>query len=331
MGEQSLANKNLLYDFLSRVERFRHSPAALGEYFARDVLWHGCAPFDTQAGVDALWQTFLGPLFASFSGLKRRVDILLGGTCETESWVASSGYLFGRFERDWLGIAPTGQQTYLRYGEFYRIKAGKIDKVYALYDLIEVMQQAGCDPLPASLGLAGFVPPPRAADGVLLADQAPAESTKTFQIAYAMLFQGMNSFDQEHKASMRFSRYWHDNMHWYGPAGIGATRDLKEFEDNHQLPWLRAFPDRQVVWESPMFADGNYAATAGWREVVATHSGEYLGLPPTGARVEFRVMDFWRREGDLLSENWVLIDLIDAFRQFGVDLFAQWARENDNS
>ena len=331
MPEQNLANKGLVYDFLSQVERLRHSPTALGDYFADDVVWRGCAPFDTQAGPNSLWQVFWQPLFASFSNLQRRIDILLGGVCESEHWVANTGYLFGRFEGTWLGIPPSNQETFLRYGEFYRIEAGKINKAFALYDLIEVMQQAGCDPLPPSLGLAGFVPPPRSADGLLLNDQAPGESAKTFQIAYDMLFQGMNEFDQKNKESMQFTRYWQDNMHWYGPASIGTTRDLNEFEENHQLPWLRAFPDRQVVWESPMFADGIYAATAGWREVVATHSGEYLGYPPTGKRIEFRVMDFWRREGDLLSENWVLIDLIDAFRQFGVDLFARLAQSGDSS
>jgi hypothetical protein len=34
-----------------------------------------------------------------------------------------------------------------------------------------------------------------------------------------------------------------------------------------------------------------------------------------------RVMDFWRREGDLLVENWVFIDMVDLFLQLGVDLF----------
>lgn len=323
MQENHLANKRLVFQLLSQVESFRHSPASLRKFFADDLVWHGCAPFDTCAGIESLWQMFWAPLFASFDGLRRRIDILLAGECESQQWVASSGYLIGRFDNAWLGIQATGRETFIRFGEFYQIESKKIIKVYALYDLIEVMQQAGCDPLPASLGLAGFVPPPRAADGVLLADQAPAESEMTFQIAYDMLFQGMNSFDQESKESMGFSRYWHDNMHWYGPAGIGATRDLNEFEQCHQLPWLRAFPDRQVVWESPMFADGHYAATAGWREVIATHTGEYLGHPATGEHIEFRVMDFWRREADLLSENWVLIDLIDAFRQFGVDLFTR--------
>ena len=247
---------------------------------------------------------------------------MLAGECEGEDWVAATGYIIGNFERAWLGIPRTGRETFIRFGEFYQLLDDKIVKAYVILDLIEVMQQAGCDPLPPSRGISGFVPPPRAADGILFAEQASAESQKTFQIAYDMLFQGMNSFDQERKESMGFPRFWHDNMHWFGPAGIGTTRDLREFEDHHQLPWLRAFPDRQVVWESPMFGDGHYAATAGWREVIATHSGPFLGHPASGKAIECRVMDFWRREGDLLSENWVLIDIIDMFRQFGADLFA---------
>ncbi len=31
-------------------------------------------------------------------------------------------------------------------------------------------------------------------------------------------------------------------------------------------------------------------------------------------------MDFWRRENDLLVENWIFVDMTQLFRQFGVDL-----------
>jgi hypothetical protein len=34
-----------------------------------------------------------------------------------------------------------------------------------------------------------------------------------------------------------------------------------------------------------------------------------------------RVMDFWRREGDRLAENWVFIDKIDLLQQMGVGVF----------
>ena len=32
-------------------------------------------------------------------------------------------------------------------------------------------------------------------------------------------------------------------------------------------------------------------------------------------------LDFWRREGDQFTENWVFVDMVHLFRQFGIDLF----------
>ena len=36
-----------------------------------------------------------------------------------------------------------------------------------------------------------------------------------------------------------------------------------------------------------------------------------------------RSLDFWRCEGDLIRENWVLVDLLDVYSQIGVDVFAR--------
>jgi hypothetical protein len=36
-------------------------------------------------------------------------------------------------------------------------------------------------------------------------------------------------------------------------------------------------------------------------------------------------MDFWKRDGELLAENWVMIDLIGAALESGVDLLATLA------
>ena len=35
-----------------------------------------------------------------------------------------------------------------------------------------------------------------------------------------------------------------------------------------------------------------------------------------------RVCDWWRREGDLLVENWVFVDVLDVLLQMGYDLFS---------
>jgi len=39
-------------------------------------------------------------------------------------------------------------------------------------------------------------------------------------------------------------------------------------------------------------------------------------------------MDFWIRDGELLLENWVMIDLIGAALESGVDLLAKLSRRN---
>ena len=47
-----------------------------------------------------------------------------------------------------------------------------------------------------------------------------------------------------------------------------------------------------------------------------------MNWPPTGERIGWNIMDFWKRDGDKLLENWVMIDLIDAALASGVDLLA---------
>ena len=49
----------------------------------------------------------------------------------------------------------------------------------------------------------------------------------------------------------------------------------------------------------------------------------FLGQPATGERLFMRVCDWWRREGDLLVENWVFVDIPHVLMQMGYDLFAQ--------
>jgi predicted ester cyclase len=135
-----------------------------------------------------------------------------------------------------------------------------------------------------------------------------------------MIF-GLGSYDQSNLESMGMERYWDPHkMVWYGPTGIGTTYGLEGFQKYHQQPFLRAFPDRKGGHHVARLAEGLYAATTGWPSVLATHRGEYLGTPASERRVQMRVMDWWRREGELLTENWVFIDLPHLFLQFGVDL-----------
>ncbi len=54
--------------------------------------------------------------------------------------------------------------------------------------------------------------------------------------------------------------------------------------------------------------------------VTATHSGEFMGAEGTGQTIKLKYMDFWKVEDGKIVENWVLLDVVDFFRQIGVDL-----------
>ena len=67
-----------------------------------------------------------------------------------------------------------------------------------------------------------------------------------------------------------------------------------------------------------VIGEGPYAAAMG--SVTATHAGEFLGAEATGKKINLKYMDFWKVEDGKIVENWVLIDVVDFFRQIGIDL-----------
>lgn len=288
-----------------------------------DVAWHVCKPIETCEGGDAVYERFFQPLFDAFPDVDRHDDIMIAGDFGGRTWVASMGHYVGSFESAWLGIAPTGRVTTIRFGEFVRFVDDAIAESYVLLDVLDVLRQAGRWPLPQSLGAADRVPGPMTHDGMATGPADPRATDQSLRLVEAMI----GGLMEDHGArleSMRMERFWHPRMMWYGPAGIGTTRGLRGFQRDHQGPFLHAFPDRRGGNHKARIADATYVASTGWPSVQATHLGDgWIGVPATGRRIGMRVMDFWRREGDLLRENWVFIDLVDLLDQMGVDVLAR--------
>jgi predicted ester cyclase len=293
----------------------------VAEYYAEDAVWHGPAPIDRLEGRDALEAEFWGPLLQAFPDLEKNDYMLFGGEFEGEEWVCAAGNLVGTFDHEWLDIPPTGHATWLRYGAQHRMENGEISETRIIVDMLDLLRQAGFQFVPA-LAPEVVAPGPATRDGVLLDEQDAAGSETTLRLVEDMIFEGLDAFDGENLDVMRMEEYWHEDFMWYGPAGIGSTRGVDGFQDYHQRPWLTAFPDRGTGGDSVRTAEGNYCAWSAWPSGVATHAGDgLLGMPATDTSVAFRVLDFWRREGDLLAENWVYIDMVDLLDQLGVDVF----------
>jgi len=309
---------------------------AMSLYVNADMAWNGPDPINRLQGADAFIAGYWLPLLRSFPDLHRETHIFFGGRSngridgllDGEMWVCGTGLFSGTFSRDYLDIPASGKRVSIRWGEFCRLRNGKVDVTYLLLDLLDLMQQAGFHVLPPSRGKDGIYPPPRASDGVLMHEQDAEESRYSLEHIRKFIFDGLNKYDQSDLKSMGMAGFFHPEVKWYGPGGIGACLNFNEFETLHQQPWLKAFPDRSVQNLDALIAEGCYSGAPGWAGVRATHTGDYLGYPATGKPLEINGLDIWKREGEIYVENWVFVDMIHLFRQLGVDLIGRMRQQS---
>jgi len=116
------------------------------------------------------------------------------------------------------------------------------------------------------------------------------------------------------------ARTWHNDMIWWGPAGIGATYTISRYAQQHSGPFRSGLSDRSFTRHISRIAEGHYSGFFGWPNFTAKPTGGYLGLPASDKKCEFRVIDIYRREGNKLKENWIFIDLLYLFLQNGKDI-----------
>lgn len=113
-------------------------------------------------------------------------------------------------------------------------------------------------------------------------------------------------------------QFFAQNFRWMGNQGCGTKLGLQAFQDNWQRPFQAAFSDKVCIDEARLYM-GEWAAAFGRQE--ATHSGRFMGVEPTGKRVEIRYMDFWKVEDGKIADNWVMVDFPHVLAQLGVDVF----------
>ncbi len=112
--------------------------------------------------------------------------------------------------------------------------------------------------------------------------------------------------------------FFSNNFRWMGNTGCGLKNGLKEFQDNWQRPFQAAFSNKVCIDEGRLFM-GEWAAAFGRQE--ATHSGDFMGIKPTGKKVEIRYMDFWKVSEGRIEDNWVMVDFPHVLAQLGIDVF----------
>ncbi len=320
--------------------------AALAPLYAPDAVWRGSHPLNEMTGAEAIAATVWEPLLHAMPDLERRDLIVVGGAYEGRGYVATVGHYCGTFAADWLGIPATGRPVWLRAGEVHEVAGGRIVQSNCLWDVLDLMRQAGVWPVAPSLGVEGRWPGPRTGDGIVLGATDPEASAASLAQTLAMqaTLGAYRDADQgpEGRAgllAMPQRHHWHPRMMWYGPAGIGTTRGLAGFVDDHQMPFRAAFPrlpdgpEKAAVDAARTHAggghyirvgDGAYSVTGGWPSRTELHSGDgFMGMGATGRIVTMRVMDFYHHHEGRIRENWVPLDIIHLLGQMGFDVMAR--------
>ena len=281
-------------------------------------------PFRHLDTPSAFANEFWQPFKQSFSALQRREDIFFAGRNASDDrvWVVSMGHYMGLFDRPWLGIPHTRRTTMVRYAEFHQVENEQIMQSGLFVDLISVMRQAGFDPLPQETGHSFVYPGPRTHDGVLLDDQDPAESTRTAALIDRMVddLNELNISGNDQCPPELLARTWHDDMAWYGPAGIGATHTIERYQEQHQYPFRQGLKNKAFHGHVARIAEGNYAGFFGWPNLSNSPAG-FLGTRESDQIVEMQVVDIYRRDGEKLAENWIIIDFPYWLSQLGIDVF----------
>lgn len=292
---------------------------------ADDATVRMCHPFGDIEGPEAFFENCYAPLKAAMPDLERRDMILLAGTTpEGQQWIGCMGNYMGSFVAPFLDIPPTGHLAHMRYHEFYRVQDGQITEIQAIWDIPELMMQAGAWPMAPQMGKFLCTPAPMSGDGL----QVAGDGADTHAHVVAMLEDLCKYPADPDPAVMQLGKYWHPQFNWYGPAGIGTARGISGFRNWHQIPFLTGMPDRKLDamgdLASHWVAQGDYVCETGWPNMRLTLSGDgWMGIAPAGKEVLLRSLDFWRMENGLIRENWVLVDLLDLYGQIGVDVFAR--------
>jgi predicted ester cyclase len=105
---------------------------------------------------------------------------------------------------------------------------------------------------------------------------------------------------------------------FYDPGYIEHTRNgdvpLEKVQQTTAM-FFKAFPDSNFTVEN-MVAEGDKVA---YQVIIrGTHQGMYLGIPPTGNKIEMHDTSIKRIVNGKLAESWGTLDVFSLMQQLGV-------------
>ncbi|MBI1924864.1 ester cyclase, partial [Candidatus Poribacteria bacterium] len=244
-------------------------------------------------------------------GLKQYAIALLTGFPDfhltTEDMIAEGDKVVNRFtargthKGEFLGIPPTGKPVIATGIGIFHIVGGLIEEDWLLLDNVGLLQQLGVIPPAGGEDYTWGVPM-----GVTGAAGAPEANKALDRRVFEEVFnQGKLSVVNE-IFSPNYLRHEPPN-----PEQVLGVEGFKQFV----TAFLTGFPDLHLTMEEQIAEGGNVVPRFTFR---GTHTGEFLGIPPTGKKVMITGISIHRFADGKLVESWTKIDQLGLLQQLGV-------------
>lgn len=242
---------------------------------------------------------------------------------DTHSTTTSYGN--GHWEGDLFGIPAPKVWTYFRVTDFYHIRKtgpneGLVHYNFMMIDFADLFRRVGRPVLPPATLPEGLVLTASANDGVPAPLSVLARSRDNVSAKAAVtgaLLQGWAG-----EASPE--QWWHSDLTFYGPGGIGVARSADEYHQHVIQPFRAAFANRTLDAHM-LFCEGNYCGAFGYLK--GMHVGMWVGQAASYEWVDIRFAMHFRVVDKKIKEGWAIFDMPGFLKQLGKDLFAI-ARDN---
>ena len=98
---------------------------------------------------------------------------------------------------------------------------------------------------------------------------------------------------------------------FHSADGDMSREQTKQFD----TMWLAAFPDLSATIEDVVAEGDKVSIRVSWR---GTHKGEFMGIPPTGKKLDITNANLFRIVAGRLVESWNVTDRLRFMQQLGV-------------
>jgi hypothetical protein len=100
---------------------------------------------------------------------------------------------------------------------------------------------------------------------------------------------------------------------------------LREYLDDeelieHILASEISFPEYELIAED-ILAEGDLVAIRG--RLVGIHKGDFMGIPPTGKKIDLELFVNYRIANGKIVDHWMILDSAVMMQQLGVELVKQ--------